>query len=159
MQFRLFFIWVSNMVSTFSSSAQTVCFQLWFLAYHFAPSLFLFSQIFWLFTNCFSIELLLWHLCFAYQDIAVTDCLIGALRIYLYIGITSLCLYNTTKYFTFQDGKLDKVNKIKLCNIQIKAKNAQKKLTTLWSYDMINMLGRSIRPPHFLIDPVLNRCH
>ena len=41
MQFRLFFIWVSNKGSAVSSSAQTVCFQLWFFAYHFAPSLFL----------------------------------------------------------------------------------------------------------------------
>ena len=144
MQFRLFFIWVSNMVSTFSSSAQTVCFQLWFLAYHFAPSLFLFSQIFWLFTNCFSIELLLWHLCFAYQDIAVTDRFFRALRIYLYIGITSLCLYNTTKNLVLQDGKLDKINKRKLCNAQIKVKYIQNELTAGWICDMINMLGRSI---------------
>ena len=41
-----------------------------------------------------------------------------SLRIYLYIGITSLCLYNTSKKRTFQDAILNKVNKLFLCKIQ-----------------------------------------
>ena len=157
MQFRLFFIWVSNMVSTFRLLLKQFASSFGFLLIILRPVYSCGLQIFWLFTNCFSIELLLWHLCFACKDIAVTDRFFRALRIYLYIGITSLCLYNTTKYFVFQDGKLDKLTKRKLCNVQIKAKYIQNELTEEGSCDMINMLGRSIRPPHFLIDPVSNR--
>ena len=144
MQFRLFFIWVSNTVSTFSSSAQTVRFQLWFFAYHFAPSLFLliadFLAVYKLFqhrTFCFGIYAL--HV----RILQLLIAFLRALRIYLYIGITSLCLYNTSKYFIFQDGKLDKTDKRKLCNIQIKAKCAQNELTRRAIRDMINTLGRS----------------
>ena len=60
----------------FSSSAQTVCFQLWFFAYHFAPSLFLrlvdFLAVYKLFqhtTFCFGIYAL--HI----RIFAVTDCI------------------------------------------------------------------------------------
>jgi hypothetical protein len=37
---------------------------------------------------------------------------------YLYIGITSLCLYNTSNFSTFQDAMLNKVNKMNLYKIQ-----------------------------------------
>ena len=113
------------------------------------PVYFYFHRFFGCLQIVSAFNFLLWHLCFACKDIAVTDCFLRALRIYLYIGITSLCLYNTTKYFVLQDGKLDKINKRKLCNAQIKLKRAQNELTARGSCDMINMLGRSIRPPRF----------
>ena len=37
------------------------------------------------------------------------------LGFYLYIGITSLCLYNNAKYPILQDGILYKLNKNYLC--------------------------------------------
>ena len=45
----------------------------------------------------------------------------GSSEVYLYIGITSLCLYIITEKIFFQDGKLDKVNKRDLCKRQISA--------------------------------------
>jgi len=81
LQFRLLFIWVSNLAFAFSSSAQTVCFQLWFFAYHFVPSLFLlavdFLAVYKLFqhtTFCFGIYAL--HI----RIFAVTDCFFLSLK-------------------------------------------------------------------------------
>ena len=45
----------------------------------------------------------------------------GSLEVYLYIGITSLCLYNITSFFIFQVVILAKVNKFRLCKRQISA--------------------------------------
>ena len=72
MQFRLFFIWVSNKDSAVSSSAQTVCFQLWFFAYHFAPSLFL------LIADFLAVYKLFQHLTFA---LASMRCILGYLQL------------------------------------------------------------------------------
>ena len=43
---------------------------------------------------------------------------LGSLEVYLYIGITSLCLYIITEIFVFQDGILYKLNSFSLCKIQ-----------------------------------------
>ena len=40
-------------------------------------------------------------------------------EVYLYIGITSLCLYIITEIFIFQVGTLAKVHKFILCKRQI----------------------------------------
>ena len=37
----------------------------------------------------------------------------------LYIGVSSLCLYNITSFFVFQDGILYKLTNLYLCNTQI----------------------------------------
>ena len=47
----------------------------------------------------------------------------GSLEVYLYIGITSLCLYNITSFFIFQVVILAKVNKFRLCKRQISVNN------------------------------------
>jgi hypothetical protein len=41
------------------------------------------------------------------------------LEVYLYIGVTSLCLYIINKKSNNQDGKLYKTHKINLCKRQI----------------------------------------
>ena len=42
----------------------------------------------------------------------------GSLEVYLYIGITSLCLYIITEIFIFQDGILYKLDSFSLWKIQ-----------------------------------------
>ena len=48
------------------------------------------------------------------------------LEVYLYIGITSLCLYNIAKIMIFQDVILYKVNKRNLCRTQISVSDGHK---------------------------------
>ena len=62
-------------------------------------------------------------------------------EVYLYIGITSLCLYNITGIEHFQDGMLDKVNKEYLCRIQIYTTQIQNVLTFGKRFGMLIMLG------------------
>jgi len=43
----------------------------------------------------------------------------GSSEFYLYIGITSLCLYNITSFLFFQDGMLSKLTNLFLLKTQI----------------------------------------
>ena len=62
-------------------------------------------------------------------------------EVYLYIGITSLCLYNNAKYPILQDGILYKLDKNQLCK-QINLWNITKyELTNEAGFDMLTMLG------------------
>ena len=103
-----------------SSSAQTVCFQRFVFCLSFCAQ---FIPTCGRFFGCLQIvsayNFLLWHFYALHiRNFAVTDGGFLRLRIYL-LGITSLCLYNTAKYFCFQDGKLDKIHKKSLCKTQI----------------------------------------
>ena len=54
---------------------------------------------------------------------------------------SSLCLYNITSFFFFQDGILYKLTNLYLYNIQISSRDGQILLTLISRYDKINMLG------------------
>ena len=61
--------------------------------------------------------------------------------IYLYIGITSLCLYNTADNPFSQDGILYNMNIFQLCNTQIIYTIHKFQLTSHPGFGMMNMLG------------------
>ena len=64
-----------------------------------------------------------------------------SLGFYLYIGITSLCLYNNARPLILQDGILYKLNKNNLCK-RINLWNITKiPLTNEREFDMLTMLG------------------
>ena len=65
------------------------------------------------------------------------------LGIYLYIGITSLCLYNTSRNRKNQAGILYKSNKFLLYNMINLCSLTNSELTYRTACDMINMIGRS----------------
>ena len=72
-------------------------------------------------------------------------------EVYLYIGITSLCLYNNAEYLILQDGILYKLNKNYLCK-WIKLWNITKtQLTNEHRFDMLTMLGGLYGRPSFLL--------
>lgn len=54
---------------------------------------------------------------------------------------SSLCLYNITSFFFFQDGILSKLTNLYLCNIQICVYCGHFSLTFRSRYDRITMLG------------------
>jgi len=53
------------------------------------------------------------------EDLLLPSLCFLDLKFYLYIGITSLCLYISTAVSLFQDGILYKVHKFISCNSQI----------------------------------------
>ena len=63
-------------------------------------------------------------------------------KFYLYIGITSLCLYSSTVIFLLQDGILYKVHRFISCKSQIMCTLTILSLTFLLRCDMLMMLGR-----------------
>ena len=122
----------------------------WFFAYRFVPSLFLSLIEFWLFTNCFSIQLLALQLYAFACNLWSNDWIRWAFRVFTFLRCSSLCLYNSNKKLKLQDGKLYKLTEMNLCRIQNCACERQKLLTTVCGYDTINMLGRSNDRPIFL---------
>ena len=75
---------------------------------------------------------------FSFQNRLLFDLV---LLIVLYWVGSSLCLYNITTFFIFQDGILSKVTNMYLCNIQICACCGHFPLTCVYRYAMIFMLG------------------
>ena len=70
-------------------------------------------------------------------------------EVYLYIGITSLCLYSNSLFPTFQDGMLSKKNGADSC-IEEKLNFAdERRLTEKAHCGMLNVLGRSEDCPIF----------
>jgi len=75
--------------------------------------------------------------------------------IYLYIGITSLCLYNTAGNPKNQDGILYKSNNFILFKMINLCSLTKSRLTFPTGYGMMNMMGRSNDRPISFEDAVL----
>ena len=76
-------------------------FEFWILGLSFFRLIFASAFLFFFLPSLF---LLLYFFCLSF--------LFEPFRIYLYIGITSLCLYNTSKKSIFQDAILYKINNL-----------------------------------------------
>ena len=63
-------------------------------------------------------------------------------KFYLYIGITSLCLYSSTVFFILQDGIVHKLPALFLCELQICAQQIQNLMTFQKAFAIVIVFGQ-----------------